>query len=72
MHIEEARAAERKIEPQREKVKKMKRNGAAFQREFQKLTELTITAFGNAWCMDVKGERRKMAKLVSAQLKGLL
>jgi hypothetical protein len=34
--------------------------------------EALITAKGHAWCMDVRSERRKMAKLVSREMKSLL
>ncbi len=33
--------------------------------------EALITVKGHAWCMDVKSERRKMAKLISREIKSL-
>ena len=65
MHAIEYYKAERKLEPQRKKLKGLKQNGQEFQKELSKLIELTITVFGHAWCMDVKSERRKMVRLIS-------
>ena len=34
--------------------------------------EALITVKGHAWCMDVKSERRKMARLISEEMKPML
>jgi len=36
-----------------------------------KFLEALITVKGHAWCMDVKSERRKMAKLISKEIKSI-
>jgi len=41
-------------------------------RFLQDFLEALITVKGHAWCMDVKSERRKMAKLVSEEIKPFL
>ena len=37
----------------------------------KRITELGIELKGHAWCMDVKSERKKMAKLVFNLLSGI-
>jgi hypothetical protein len=36
------------------------------------LLEVLITLKGHAWCMDVKSERRRMAKLISKEIESLM
>lgn len=48
-------------------VKRCRRHGLKFKKEFQKLLELVITVNGHAWCMDIASERRKMSRLVTAE-----
>ncbi|MDE2021792.1 MAG: hypothetical protein KGI71_02610 [Patescibacteria group bacterium] len=35
-----------------------------FAKDLEKYLEAVITLKGHAWCMDVKAERQKMAKLI--------
>jgi hypothetical protein len=41
-------------------------------RFLSKFLEALITVKGHAWCMDVKSERRKMASLISKEIKSLI
>jgi len=47
------------------------RNAAKDQKFLYEFLEALITVKGHAWCMDVKSERRKMAKLISKELHSL-
>lgn len=42
------------------------------QKSLTQLLEALITAKGHAWCMDVKSERRKMAKLINKEIISLV
>ena len=64
MYANEYYTAKREIKLQREKLKKLKRSSLNFRRELRKFIESAITVYGHAWCMDVKRERIKMAKLI--------
>lgn len=44
------------------------RRAARDQKSFSEFLEALITVKGHAWCMDVKSERRNMAKLISKEV----
>ena len=44
------------------------RHSPACKKTFWKFIELLITVKGHAWCMDVKAERKKMARLLTDTL----
>ncbi|OGS05158.1 MAG: hypothetical protein A3G41_01350 [Elusimicrobia bacterium RIFCSPLOWO2_12_FULL_59_9] len=50
---------------------KLRRYTPVYKEEFQKFIELLIAIKGHAWCMDVKTERKKMAKLLTNSLEKL-
>jgi hypothetical protein len=52
------------LEPQMHIMKNLKADSLDYAKQLQKYLEIVITVKGHAWCMDVKAERRKMAKLV--------
>ena len=41
------------------------------KKEIVKMIESAIAIYGHSWCMDVAVERKKMAKLLIAQLRNL-
>jgi hypothetical protein len=45
-------------------------NTASFatQKDLEKYLEALIAVKGHAWCMDVKSERKKIAKLIASTL----
>lgn len=45
-------------------LKKLSQSSPDHRKELLKFVELLITVKGHAWCMDVKNERKKMAKLL--------
>lgn len=47
------------------------RRAARDPKFLEKFIEALITVKGHAWCMDVKSERRKMAKLISKEIKSV-
>lgn len=48
------------------------RRAARDQKSFSDFLEALIAVKGHAWCMDVKSERKKMAKLISKEIESLL
>ena len=60
--------AKKCIELQRKIVQKLKKNKPNYRKELLKFIELLITVKGNALCMDVKGERRRIARLITDAL----
>ncbi len=53
------------LEPQMQIMKNLKADSLDYAKQLQKYLEIVITIKGHAWCMDVKAERRKMAKLIT-------
>ena len=52
--------------PRRQKrFSDLRLHGSDFTKALQKYLEAVITVHGHAWCMDVKSERVKMAKLIT-------
>ncbi len=49
---------------QKKVISKLCQNAPTYRKELQKLIELLLAVKGHAWCMDVKSERRKTAKLL--------
>lgn len=66
MYPYEYTTAKRRLDSQRELVKALRPDSLAFEKNFQKYIGLLITVKGHAWCMDVKEERNKMSKLITA------
>lgn len=64
MNASEYKNAKREL-PKQWQVLVDSRNISAYRKELQKFLELLITVKGHAWCMDVKSERKKMAKLIA-------
>jgi len=64
MYLHEITNAQQELPYQKEFVKNFTRT-SLFKEEFRKYIELLITVKGHAWCMDVKGERNKMSRLVA-------
>lgn len=50
---------------------KSRHHTPAYKKEFLKFIESLITVKGHAWCMDEKGERKKMARLLNNSLEKL-
>ena len=64
--------AKKRIGLQQQIVENLKIDNPHYAKELQKYLEMVITVKGHAWCMDVKSERRKMAKLVVSAVVNLL
>ena len=56
------------VDLQRELVGQLHPTDPLFNKEPLRFVELLITTKGHAWCMDVKQERRKMAKLITREV----
>ena len=56
--------AEGKFPRQLALVKGLTKTDLDYNNQLFKLIEMLITVKGHAWCMDVKAERRKMARLM--------
>ena len=59
------------LEPQMQIMKNLRADSLDYAKQLQKYLEIVITVKGHAWCMDVKAERRKMAKLVANAIVGI-
>ena len=71
MYLYEIVAAKQRLGPQKKLVKSLQPDPFVFKKEIQKYIELLITAKGHAWCMDVKTERQRMARLIVSALEEL-
>jgi len=56
--------AQNKLEALYDKVRKLSPHGRDLSNALKEYFEALITIRGHAWCMDVRVERRKMARLV--------
>ena len=71
MHVYEYTEAKKEL-PRSEKILgHLHRHTPAYKKELLKFIELLITVKGHAWCMDVKDERKKMARLLCNSFKKL-
>ena len=66
MHPYDFTIAKRRIDSQRELVKTLRVHSPDFRKHFRDHLYLLITVKGHAWCMDVKEERHRMSRLVTA------
>ena len=64
MNIGEYNAAKTALPKIEKELGSLRRNSPAYKKELRKYIESLITVKGHAWCMDVKAERKKMAKLL--------
>ena len=71
MTLYEYEKAKKRIGLQQQIVENLKIDNPHYAKELQKYLEMVITVKGHAWCMDVKAERRKMAKLVANAIVGI-
>lgn len=65
MKICEYVEAKKELPRSRKILASLHRDSPTYKKELQKFIELLIAVKGHAWCMDVKAERKKMAKLLS-------
>ena len=65
MNSYEYRKAKKELALQKSIISKLRQRDPTYGKEFMKLIELLITVKGHAWSMDVKNERRKMARLLT-------
>lgn len=72
MRSHEYNQAVKSLGLQKQILMQLKTNNPVFKNEFEKFMELLIAAKGHAWCMDVKSERRKMAKLLIGASRDIL
>lgn len=65
MTSSEYEKAKKMIKSQTQTMKSLGTNSLSYTKQLKKYLEIIITIKGHAWCMDVKSERRKMAKLLA-------
>ncbi len=54
-----------------QKIRRAEVGSEQFFKTLEKLIELNIEIKGHAWCMDVRSERRRMARLTTGLLKNI-
>ena len=72
MDFFEYREAKRLLKLHRKLIKEVKPGGMIFKETLRKHIESLIAVRGHAWCMDVKVERKKMAKLMADAMETIL
>jgi len=65
MKICEYAEAKKELARTQKKLGTLRRNSSAYKKELRKYIESLIAVKGHARCMDVKAERKKMARLMS-------